>query len=38
MNTLEQLIKQVQIESQVVNFQDQVTEAEALILWEKDLE
>jgi hypothetical protein len=38
MNTLEQLVKQVETEPLVVNFQDQVTEADALIIWEKDLE
>lgn len=38
MNTLEQLVEQVETENQVVTFQDQENESEALILWQKDLE
>ena len=38
MNTLEKLVEQVETENQAVTFQDQETESEALILWQKKLE
>ena len=38
MNTLEQLVAQVETQTPAVTFQDQETESESLILWQKDLE